>query len=372
MSKRVVYVSGSRSDYLLMRRALMELNKHVDLTIIATCMHLSSRFGYTIKEIEKDKLKIKKVDMLLDNDSLGAMVKSFGICVYGIAQAIEGINPDLIFIEGDRGESLAGAIVGAHLNIPVVHHGGGDLGGSIDNKIRYAITMFSDYHLVGNEESYRRLISMGIPKNRVFNVGEPGLDDIYAGEFTPKEEIIKKYELNPEKPIILLVQHPNTEEHEDVERQIKGTLDAIKELKIQTIAVYSNADAGGRVINKILEEYSKELPFLKVFQHIEREDFLGLMNACDVMVGNSSAGIVELASFRKPFVCIGTRQRNRLRAGNTIDVGYNKDEIVEGIKKALYDKEFRNKLKTIKNPYGDGKSSERIVKIILEILEGKL
>lgn len=370
--KKVVYISGTRADFGLMRRTLLELNNHLDLTIIATCMHLSPRFGSTIKEIERDEFKIKKVDMLIDNDSLGAMVKSFGVGVYGIAQAIEVTNPDLIFVEGDRGESLAGAIAGAHLNIPVVHHGGGDVGGSIDNKIRYAITMFSDYHLTGNEESYRRLISMGTPKDRIFNVGEPGLDDIYAGDFTPKGEIIKKYDITPDKPLILLVQHPNTEEYEDVEMQIKETLSAIKELKIQTVAIYSNADAGGRIINETLEDYAKELNFLKVFLHIERRDFLGLMNVCNVMIGNSSAGIIELPSFKKPFVCVGSRQKNRLRAGNTIDVSYNKSNIIRSIKKALYDKELREKLKPIKNPYGDGKASARIVKIISEILDGKL
>jgi len=370
--RKVAYISGSRADYSLIRRTLMELNKHVDLTIIATCMHLSQRFGSTVKEIEKDGLKIKKVDMLIDNDGLGAMVKSFGIGVYGITQAIEEINPDLIFVEGDRGESLAGAIAGAHLNISVVHHGGGDLGGSIDNKIRYAITMFSDYHLTGNDESRGRLIKMGIPKERVFNVGEPGLDDIYAGDFTSKEKVIKKYGITPDKPLILLIQHPNTEEYEDVEIQIKETLGAIKELKIQTVAIYSNADAGGRIINETLDDYAKELNFLKVYPHIERRDFLGLMNICDVMVGNSSAGIVELPSFKKPFVYIGTRQKNRLKAGNVIDVGYGRDKIIEGIKRALYDEKFRKKLKSIKNPYGDGKTSSRIVKIISEILDGKL
>jgi len=169
--KKVVYISGTRADFGLMRRTLLELANLLDLTIIATCMHLSPRFGSTVKEIEKDGLKIKKVDMLIDNDGLRAMVKSFGIGVYGITQAIEEINPDLIFVEGDRGESLAGAIAGAHLNIPVVHHGGGDLGGSIDNKIRYAITMFSDYHLTGNDESRERLIKMAIPEERVFKVG---------------------------------------------------------------------------------------------------------------------------------------------------------------------------------------------------------
>jgi len=362
--KKVVYISGSRADYSLMRRALVMLNKQVDLTIIATCMHLSPKFGFTVKEIEKDGLKIKKVDMLTNEDSLGAMVRSLGNCIHRITEVIEEISPDIIFIEADRGESLAGAIVGAYLNIPVVHHGGGDLSKSIDNKIRYAITMFSDYHLTGNEESYRRLLSIGIPKNRIFNVGEPGLDDIYVGDFALKNEMIKKYNLNPEKPIIIFIQHPNTEEYGDTEKQINESLNAIKDLKIQTIAIFANADAGGRLINKTLEKYARGSDFLKVYPHIERRDFLGLMNICDTMVGNSTAGFVELPSFKKPFVNIGTREGKRLRAGNTIDVGYNKKEIIDAINKALYDEEFKKKLENIKNPYGDGKSSARIVEII--------
>lgn len=368
--KKVMYISGTRADFGLMKKTLVFLNKQVDLTVIATSMHLSGRFGSTIKEIDAAGLKIKKVDMLIDGDSLGVMAKSIGIGVYGITQVVEEIDPDIIFIEGDRGEALCGAIVGAHLNIPIIHHGGGDNTGSIDNKIRYAISMLSDYHLTGNEESRNRLIRIGIPAERVFNVGEPGLDDIYSKVFTSKNVIITKYNINSDKPLILLVQHSNTEEYESVETQIIETLEAIKYLGIQTIAVYSNADAGGRIINEDLEKYSSELPFIKVFPNIIREDFVGLMDVCDVMVGNSSSGIIELPSFKKPFVCIGSRQKNRLGAENTIDVGYDKNAIIKGIKKALYNKEFKEKLKTIKNPYGDGNSFKKISEIIIKLIEG--
>lgn len=365
--RKIVYISGSRSDYYLIKKILIELDKLADLRVIATCMHLSPQFGSTVHEIEKDNLNVKKIDMLLDSNTLGAMAKSFGIAVYGITQAIEEINPDLIFVEGDRGESLAGAMVGSSLNIPVVHHGGGDLAGSIDNKIRYAITAFADYHLVGNEESYRRLVKMGIQKERIHNVGEPGLDSIYAREFTPKEEIILKYNINSEKPLILLIQHPNTEEYEDIENQIKATIEAIDELKVPTIAIYSNADSGGRTINDALEDYSKKSDSFKVFQNINKDDFLGLMNVCDLMVGNSSAGIVELPSFRKPYVCIGTRQKSRLRAGNTIDIDYNKEQIIKAINKAINDKDFVKNMEKVENPYCKGNTSMKIVKYLLEI-----
>ncbi len=370
--KKVAYISGSRADYSPIKRTLLELNKRVDLTIIATCMHLSPEFGLTIKEIERDGFKIQKAEMIHEEDTLVSMVKSFGRGVSGITDAIGDISPDLILVEGDRGESLAGAIIGAHMNIPVIHHGGGDIGGSIDNKIRYGITMFADYHLVGNEDSYKRLSEMGIPEDRLFNVGEPGLDDIYKSDFTKKEKIIEEYGIDAENPLILLVQHPNTEEYSDVKEQITETMEAIRELNIQTIAIYSNSDAGGRQINQTLEDYASDLGFLKVYPHIERMDFLGLMNVCEVMVGNSSAGIMELPSFKKPFVNIGTRQKNRLRAGNTIDVGYNREEIVAGIRKGISDSDFRDILNTIKNPYGDGRSCLMIIELILQVLEGEL
>jgi len=368
--KKVVYISGTRADYSLIRRSLLELDKRVDLTIIATCMHLSKKFGYTVEEIKGDGLKVVEADMPLEEDTLPAMIQSFGIGVCGLGVTIENISPDLIFVEGDRGESLAGAIVGAHLNIPVIHHGGGDVGGSIDNKIRYAISAFSDYHLAGNKGSFERLEKMDVPENRLFFVGEPGLDDIFERDYPSKENIWRKFNIDPAGNLILLIQHPNTEEYDDVDRQINETLSALKELQIQTIAIYSNADAGGQLINKNLEDFAEENDFMAVYPHVSRRDFLGLLNACDVMVGNSSAGIVELPSLNKPFICVGTRQRNRLKTKSTIEVDYSKQEIVSSIKKVLYDKKFTKSIISIENPYGDGASSKRIVRKIMDILEG--
>lgn len=368
---KIVYISGSRSDYYLMRRVLIELNKVSILKVIITSMHLSPIFGYTADEIEKDGFKLEKVDMLFENDDLSAMVKSLGIGIYGIAQAIENIRPDIILLEGDRGESLAGALIGAHLNIPVIHHGGGDISCSIDNKIRNAITMFSDYHLTGNLKSYEKLVSMGIPEKKIFCVGEPGLDDIISRDFTSKSDIVKKYGIKPSRPLIILLYHPNTNEFLQTERNIEEILGAIKKLEIQTIAIFSNSDSGGKIINSKISESANENDFLSVYPNIERKDFLGLINICDLMVGNSSSGIVEFPSLKKPFIYVGTRQKNRIKSDNTINVGYNKQEIIDGIKKALYSKDFKNNLKNLKNPYGDGKSSERIVNIILDIMGSK-
>ena len=262
--KKVIYVSGTRADFNLMTKPLLELKKYVDLIILATGMHFSEKWGKTIREIEDYKFKIAKVNIRLKNDSLSEMVKTTGLEIIKMTEIIENINPDLILIEGDRSEALAGAIVGAYLNIPVVHHGGGDISDSIDNRIRNAISMFSDYHLTGNMESYNRLIKMGLSKNKVFNVGEPGLDDILAGNYTSKEAIFKKYNIDGNKLLLLLIFHPNTKEFNSIEIQIIEILEAIKQLKIPTIGLYANSDAGGNIINKVLDKYQAELPYLKL------------------------------------------------------------------------------------------------------------
>ncbi len=367
--KKVVYISGTRADFSVMIKTLLELKKYVDLIVIATGMHISQEWGSTIQEIERYGFNIKKVDMNLKGDTLSSMSKSLGLGIYRITDIIEEINPNLIFIEGDRGEALAGAIIGAHLNIPVVHHGGGDISDSIDHKIRFAITMFSDYHLVGNNESYNRLLKFGISENKVFNVGEPGLDTIIDGNFTQKEDIAKKFGINQNKPLLILIFHPNTKEFTSIKTQIVQIMEVIKELEIPTIGFYANADAGGDIINKILDDYKLKLPFLKLYKHAFREDYLGLLNICSAMVGNSSSGIIELPSYKKPFICIGTRQKGRFKAENVIKVHYDKDDIIKAIRKGLLNDQFKKKLEDLKNPYGDGKSYSKITNIIRNILQ---
>lgn len=367
--KKIVYISGSRADFNLMSRTLLELNKHLEVIIIATGMHLSEKWGSTIQEIKKYDFIIKEVDMELKDTNLRSMSESLGIGITRMSGLIEELAPDLIFVEGDKGEALIGAIIGSHLNIPIIHHGGGDISDSIDNKIRNAISMFSDFHLTGNIESYNRLLKMGISKSNVFNVGEPGLDDIIAKNYKPKNKIRKDFNINTRKPLLLLIFYPNTKEFIDIEKQIIQILEVIEELKLPTIALTSNADAGGDIINKFLYEYESKLDFLKVYKHFNKENFLGLMNICSAMIGNSSSGITELPLFRKPYILVGTRQKGRLIAENVIKVGYKKEDIIKAIKKGLYDKQFKIQLDNLTNPYGNGTTYLKITDIILKILD---
>jgi len=369
MNRKIAVLTGTRAEYGILRPILKRINTHpkLDLYLIVTGMHLSDEFGYTVKEIEKDGFRIyAKLDTLNKEDTGAGMAKYIGNTILKLAEVFENLKPDILLLLGDRGEMLAGAIAASCMNILIAHIHGGETSGSVDEGFRHTISKLAHIHLVATEESKQKLISLGEGPSRIFVVGAPGLDDIFENSIPP-EEIAKKYNLDLSHPIILLVQHPVVTEVEDAPNQIRETLEAIIELKFQTIVIYPNADAGGRRMIRAIQEYEKKYPFIKAYKTLPRREYLSLLNVATVMVGNSSSGIVEAPSFGLPVVNIGTRQKGRLRAGNVIDVGYNKEEIKNSILKAIYDENFRKKVNNIKNPWGDGKASERIVNILTNI-----
>jgi len=289
-----------------------------------------------------------------------------GKCVLELAPILEKIKPDILLVLTDLGHTLAGAIAGAYMNIPVAHLHGGDVSGSVDESVRHAITKLSHIHFPATKKSAERIIKMGEEPWRVYTVGAPGLDSILSKKLLSQREIAKKYKLNLSKPILLVIQHPVTTEVEDAALQMKETMEAIKELGYQTIIIYPNADAGGRRMIKVIERY-KKYPFIKIFKSIPRKDYLSLMKITNVMVGNSSSGIIESPSFHLPVINVGARQIWRERADNVIDVDYNKNQIKKAIKKALFEEKFKEKVKKCKNPYGGGKSGIRIANILSKI-----
>ena len=362
-------VTGTRAEYGILRPVLraIKASPQLDLALIATGMHLSKEFGSTVKEIEKDGFKIDaKVEMLHTEDTGAAMAKSIGKCAGGMTDALEQIKPDILLLLGDRAEMLAAAVAASYMEIPVAHLHGGEVSGSVDDSVRHAITKLAHIHFPATEKSAKRIIKMGEDPSRIFVVGAPSLDTILNERLPKQAELAKKYGLDLSKPILLVLQHSVVTEADEAAGQIKKTLDAIAELKYQTILIYPNADAGGRRMIKAIKKYEK-YPFIKSFKSIPYTDYLGLMRTVSVMVGNSSSGIIEAPSFHLPVVNIGTRQKGRERSTNVIDVGYNRGEIIKAVKKALYDRKFRAKVKKCKNPYGDGKASQRIVKVLSKI-----
>ena len=368
MKRKIVYITGTRADYGLMFSVLNAIKNHpkLDLILIVTGMHLMSEFGKTIKEIEKDNFELYQIKEIYEKDDKASMAGFVGRCINKFVDAFNCIHPDIILLLGDRGEMLAGAVAGAYMNIPVAHIHGGDVSGTVDEPVRHAITKLSHIHFPATKKSAERIIKTGEEKWRVHVVGAPGLDTILNEKVIESKEIARKYDLNLSKPIVLMVQHPVTTESDDAVKQVRETLNAIVELKHQTILIYPNADAGGRRMIKAIKKYEK-YDFIKTFKSLPHKEYLSLMKIANVMVGNSSSGIVEAPSFHLPVVNIGTRQQGRERAGNVIDVDYNRNEIIKGIRKALHDKKFKEKVKKCKSPYGDGKAGERIVKILSEI-----
>jgi len=369
MTRKIAVVTGTRAEYGILKPILKKIdsNSKLDLYLIVVGMHLSEEFGYTIKEIEKDGFKIyAKLDTLNKEDTGAGMARYIGNTIIEISKVLENLKPDILLLLGDRGEMLAGAIAATCMNILIAHVHGGEVSGSIDEGFRHAISKLAHIHFVATNESKQKLISLGEDSSRIFVVGAPGLDDIYENLLSP-QEIEKKYSIDLSKPLILLVQHPVVTEVDEASNQIRETLEAIVDLKYQTVVIYPNADAGGRQMIKIIEEYKKRYSFIKTYKSLPRRDYLSLMSVATVMVGNSSSGIIEAPSFGLPVVNIGTRQKGRLRAGNVIDVSYNREEIKNAILKAMQDKKFKEKVRNIKNPWGDGKASERIVNILSSI-----
>ncbi|MFH1860633.1 MAG: UDP-N-acetylglucosamine 2-epimerase [bacterium] len=374
--RKILAITGTRAEYGIWRPVFKAIKSHpaLSLSLIVTGSHLSPAFGMTIDEIERDGFEVaERIDIIpvgtnpcgcpMDDSSKDTAI-SIGKCVMGMADAIQRIQPDIILVLGDRGEMLSGAIAATYMNVPIAHLHGGEVSGSIDEGIRHAITKLSHIHFPATKESARRIIKMGEERKRVFIVGAPGLVSILNEPLIPMEDIRRQFGLK--EGFILLVQHPVVTEIDAVERQIIATMEAIVFMGIQTIVWYPNTDTGSQTIIRVINEFDNP-PMIQVVKSLPHKTYLSLMKYAGVLVGNSSSGIIEAASFHLPVVNIGTRQQGRQRAANVIDVDYDTEKIVEAIRFALYDKEFKAKVKGCRNPYGDGKASKRIVEILSTI-----
>jgi UDP-hydrolysing UDP-N-acetyl-D-glucosamine 2-epimerase len=294
------------------------------------------------------------------------MAAAIGRAVTGISGHLEALRPDIVLLQGDRGESLAAAIAASCQNIVVAHCSGGDLSGSIDDSFRHAITKLAHYHLATNAGSARRILAMGEAPDRVFVVGEPALDTILSAKLPSAEQLAGRLGILPDATTILVVQHPVSTEADRAAGQMRVTLEAVARLDHQVVVIYPNADAGGREMIAAIEAADLGANAHK-FVSLPHEDYLGLMRMASVMVGNSSSGLIEAPSFGLPVVNIGTRQRNRLRPANVIDVAHDAGAIAAAIRRALTDDAWRGAARRATNPYGDGKAAERIARILRQV-----
>ena len=371
MKKRTICViASSRATYGYKKNILklLQNDKDIDLKVVVTGMHLSKKHGYSVKELLIDKIKIfKKIHTNIKSDSKTNHVKSLSTEIFELSAVLEKIKPDLLLVTGDRAEMFAAAFTAAYMGIPVAHIQAGDLSGHIDGSVRHAITKISHIHFASCKDSALRVKKLGEQSFRIFNTGAPQIDDFYNKKTKDLKYFEKKYKITFNKKIFLILYHPVLFEIVDAEKQIIQILDAVSEFnEYKKIIIYPNIDVGNSKIIKTFKKFNKKKDF-QIFKNLNRDDFIFLLKKASILIGNSSCGILEASSFKLPVINIGNRQRGRLQSSNIINAKNSSKEIVLAINKALYDKSFLQKLKKCTNPYGNGKSSLKIVKILKKI-----
>ena len=373
--RAIAVVTGTRAEYGYLKPLMQAIQKDKELKLlpIITGMHLLPEFGNTYKIVKKDFPSAKKVPMTLKGDQLKHMAEYLASGINNFATFLDKNHPDILVVLGDRSESLAAALAAAYLNIPIAHINGGDVSGTtIDESIRHAITKIAHIHLVHTKENAERVEKMGEEKKRIFVTGALTLDTIMHTKFPSKKEILKKYHLNPNKTTFLVVQHPITTLKDRGYSQLKELFLALDSLKEQTILLYPNCDAGGKKFIDLIKTY-EEKPYLHAFKNIPHEEYLSIMKSVDLMLGNSSSGIIEAPSFKIPVINIGSRQQGRQRSANILDIQPEKNKIIRAIDFSLHDKEFLQKVHSCKNQFGDGNAAQHMLKIFKEIpLDEKL
>ena len=363
--RTVCVLTGTRADYGLLKPILKRIqsDNSLNLQTIVTGTHLSPRHGNTVSELQKDGIPVdERVQILMEGDNRISMTKSLGLGVLGFSEALEKLNPDILLLLGDRVEVLAGAVTAAYMYIPVAHIHGGDAGTGvgIDDIARHAITKFSHIHFPASDRSHERIRRMGEPEWRIKTVGAPGLDAILAGDLTEKTELYSKYPISADENLLLVLFHPETMKPDQAGSQYRTLIEGIKSIDAEKMIIYPNADPGSDQIIEVTESIRSEASF-HIFENIPRKEYLGLMSIANVLIGNSSSGIIEAPSLGLPFVEVGQRQTKRERGENVVSVGFEPEAIYTQVQKCLYDDDFRARIESSDNPYDKGGCAENIV-----------
>jgi UDP-hydrolysing UDP-N-acetyl-D-glucosamine 2-epimerase len=364
LKRRIGVVTVARSDYGIYLPILRKIRQDPDLelVLIAGGMHLSPEFGLTLNILEADGFRpAAKVEMLLSSDSPEGLAKSIGLGVIGFSQTFAQLKPDLLLLLGDRFEMMAAAVAALPFNVPMAHiHGGESTEGLIDEAIRHSITKMSHLHFASTEAHAARIRQMGEEPWRVTVSGAPGLDNLQNATFLDANTLEQQHGFDLSHQPLLVTYHPVTLDYANTEYQMTEFLAALKASGLPVIFTFPNADTSGRKIIEMIKLFVKETPSARVSANLGTDVYFSLMAHAAAMVGNSSSGIVEAASFKLPVVNIGERQRGRFYAGNVIDSGYPRAEILAAIRRAT-SQDFRRTLLDLVNPYGDGHAAERIV-----------
>lgn len=364
MKKKIVVLTATRAEWGLLSPIVAEFKKAAvfDVVIAATGTHLSPEFGLTYKEIENDGFKVdKKIEILLSSDSTVSVSKSMGLALISFAEYFEETKPDALLVLGDRYETLAVCCAALNARIPVLHlYGGETTEGAVDEAVRHAITKMSYLHFTSTENYRQRVIQLGENPERVFNVGAIGVENILKTPLCTRDELQESIGFDISRQYAVVTFHPVTLEDNNSERQMNELLTALGEFGgISFIFTKANADADGRIINRLIDEYVKNNVNAVAFDSLGVKRYLSALKYASMVIGNSSSGIIEAPSFKIPTVNIGDRQRGRIQAESVINCAPARDCIIAAIKKAL-----SISLTHCVNPYGKENSAFNTADII--------
>jgi len=370
-ARRIGVVTVSRSDYGHLRPVLEALRRAPDLELLLLVagMHLASEFGLTVRDIEADGFPISaRVEMLGGGDTPEAVAAATGRGVAGFGEAFARLRPDVVVVLGDRSEMLAAAVAALPFALPVAHIHGGELSeGAMDNQIRHAITKLAHLHFASAEPHARRIAAMGEEPWRIHTVGAPGLDRVATTEPLSRAALARELGLPEAGPWLLVTFHPVTLEYRDTAAHIDELLAAIEKTDGFIVITYPNADTSGRLIIERIEEFAARHPRrCRLAKSLGERLYLSLLRHADLMIGNSSSGLIEAPSFGLPVVNVGARQRGRLRGANVIDVEPSREDILRGIE-AAQALPFRARARAAANLYGDGHAAPRIVDVLRSV-----
>jgi UDP-hydrolysing UDP-N-acetyl-D-glucosamine 2-epimerase len=366
--RRIAAITTSRADYGHLYWPLRDLadNEDVDLKLVALGSHLSPEFGNTVREIEKDGFEIAaRIECLLSSDSDVGMAKTIGNATLSLADLLGHMRPDMLLLIADRYEMLAPASVALALRIPIAHIEGGEISeGAIDDAVRNALTKMSHIHFTSTDGARLRVIAMGEEEWRVHRAGAPSLDHLRRTELLNREQTESSLRLNLDQPTMLVSYHPVTIA-EDTLQEADALFAALETLPDQLIFCYPNADAGSRSLINRTKSFLEARRKGQLFTNLDPRMYWSLLRQVDILIGNSSSGIMESASYSLPTVDVGIRQQGRERPMNVINAAPNVESIVAAIRDAR-SPQFRQSLEGMVNPYGDGHASERIVRVLTD------
>jgi GDP/UDP-N,N'-diacetylbacillosamine 2-epimerase (hydrolysing) len=366
--RQVLAITAIRSEYYLQRAIFHAINEHPDLelTLIVTGAHLSPLHGYSVKTIEADGFHIaERIESLIFSDRDAARLKGAASQLQVLSHIVDARRPDWLLVPADREESMTLALCGAYMGLAMAHYGAGDrVVGNVDDMVRHAVSRLSHLLLTTHEDARQRLIQAGEQEWRVHNVGHSGLDRIARTPAMTDDELAQALGIEQiEKPYLVVIQHPLSSEFEAAGQQMRETLEAAKELELQTFVSYPNSDAGGRLVIEAIEEYRSH-PKFHLFQNIPDAPFVNLLRGAAMLLGNSSLGLLEAPFLRLPVVNVGARQSARHHVENVFFVACDRRQIADKVRFILGSEEIRNRVANCSNPYGDGHTGERVANLL--------